>query len=84
MRKLPVGDALRKRAKQLGVAMETDQSVVVPSCGNVPLIAEDYELQRRVLEAERHMREHRLWLVAVISAIASLVSAVAAWLAVIK
>lgn len=84
MRKLLVGDELRKRAEQLGVAMETDQSVVVPGHGNVSLIAEDYELQRRVLEAERHIREHRLWLVAVISAIASLVSAVAAWLAVIK
>lgn len=84
MRKLLVGDALRQRAEQLGVAMETDQSVVVPGRGNVPIIAEDYELQRRVLEAERHLREHRLWLVAAFSAVASLVSAVAAWLAVIK
>ena len=84
MWKLPVGEELRKRAKQLGVAIETDQSVLVAGHGNVPLIAEDHELQRRVLEAERHMREHRLWLVAVISAIASLVSAVAAWLAVLK
>jgi|GEM_PF-3607282 len=65
MRKLLAGDALRKRAEQLGVAMETDQSVVVPGRGNVPIIADDYELQRRVLEAERHLREHRLWLVAV-------------------
>lgn len=84
MKKLLVGDALRKRAEQLGVIMETDQSVVVPGRGNVPIIADDYELQRRVLEAERHLREHRLWLVAVFSAVASLVSAVAAWLAVIK
>lgn len=84
MRKLPVGDELQKRAEQLGVAIETDQSVLVPGRGNVSRIAEDYELQRRVLEAERHMREHRLWLVALISAVASVVSAVAAWLAVIK
>ena len=82
MRKLPVGEELRKRAKQLGVAMETDQSVLVPGSGNVPLIAEDYELQRRVLDAERHIREHRLWLVAVISAVASVISAFAAWLAI--
>lgn len=84
MQKLLVGDALQKRAEQLGVAMGTNQSVVVPGRGNVPIIAEDYELQRRVLEAERHLREHRLWLVAAFSAVASLVSAVAAWLAVIK
>lgn len=64
--------------------IETDQSVFVPGRGNVPLIAEDYELQRRVMEAERHIREHRLWLVAIISAAVSLVSAIAAWLAVIK
>ena len=82
MRKLAVGEELRKRAERLGVAMETDQSVLVPGKGNVPLIAEDYELQRRVLEAERHIREHRLWLVAVISAVASVVSAFAAWLAI--
>lgn len=82
MRKLPVGDELRKRAEQLGVAMETDQSVLIPGRGNVPLIAEDYELQRRVLDAERHIREHRIWLMAAISAVASVVSAFAAWLAI--
>lgn len=82
MKKLLIGEELRKRATQLGVAMETDQSVLVPGSGNVPLIAEDYELQRRVLDAERHIREHRLWLVAVISGIASVVSALAAWLAI--
>ncbi len=82
MKKLLVGEKLRERAVQLGVAMETDQSVFVPGSGNVPLIAEDYELQRRVLDAERHIRENRLWLVAVISATASVVSALAAWLAI--
>lgn len=82
MRKLPTGEELRKRAVQLGVAIETNQSVVIPDSGNIPLIAEDYEIQRRVLDAERHLREQRLWLVAAISAIASVVSAFAAWLAI--
>ena len=38
----------------------------------------DYELQRRVIEAERTIREARLWWIAVISAVASVVSALTA------
>jgi hypothetical protein len=53
--------------------------------------APEHEIQRRVLEAERHQREGRLWMVALISAIASVVSAALAgasayiaWLALSK
>jgi DNA-binding IclR family transcriptional regulator len=49
----------------------------------------DYELHRRIREEQRHRREHRLWIVAVISAVIAFLSAaiaflsaVAAWLAV--
>lgn len=41
------------------------------------------ELQRRVLDAERSLREARLWIIALVSAIASVVSAIAAWTAVV-
>lgn len=47
-------------------------------------ILSEPELDRRIIEAERARREARLWIIAVISAIASVVSAVAAWMAVIK
>jgi hypothetical protein len=39
-------------------------------------------LQRRVTEAERGIRESRLWILAAISAVASVLSAIAAFLAV--
>jgi hypothetical protein len=47
-------------------------------------VAPDYELQRRVIEAKRANREGRLWLVALISAIASVFAAIAARAAVLK
>jgi len=46
--------------------------------------ADDAELQCRVLNAERGIRESRMWLLALLSAIASIVSAIAAWVAVLK
>ncbi len=42
------------------------------------------ELIRRIQEAARSIRESRLWLIALISAIASLFSALAAWFAVFR
>ena len=82
-KKLLTGDALRVRAEELGVITSGDGLVTIPGKGTIPLPAPDYELQRRVLEAERHLREHRLWLVAMVSAVASAISAVAAWLAIL-
>lgn len=79
---LPTGDPLHKRARVLGVITDSDESVVIPGQGNVPLQASDYEIQRRVIEAEKHLREHRLWIVALVSAIASAISAAAAWYAI--
>ena len=40
--------------------------------------ADDAELQRRVIEAERAIRESKLWKLAVISALASVFSAITA------
>ena len=42
------------------------------------------EVIRRIQEAARSIRESRLWLIALISAIASLFSALAAWFAVLR
>ena len=79
---LLTGAALESRARELGVDIEGDPRTH-SSSGRAPR-ASDYELQRRVLEAERGIRESRLWILAVISAIASVLSAAAAMIAVWK
>jgi len=82
MAKLLEGKQLEERARQLGVDLQGD--LIFQSSSGRHQRAADYELQRRVMEAERAKREHRLWVVALVSAIASLVSAIAAWLAVVR
>ncbi len=79
---LLAGAELESRARELGVDIEGEPRVN-SSFGRAPR-ASDYELQRRVLEAERGIRESRLWVVAVISAIASVLSAATAMIAVWK
>jgi hypothetical protein len=53
MKKLKLRADLRKRALELGVSIQD------PS-----LFKDEQELQRRVMEAERHRREASLWLLA--------------------
>jgi len=82
MGKLLQGDDLERRAQELGVDIQGD-SITQSSSGRHRR-ADDAELQRRVLDAERSLRESRLWLLALLSAIASVVSAIAAWIAVLR
>ena len=82
MNKLLQGDELERKAQELGVDIQGD--AITQSSSGRRRRADDVELQRRVLEAERSIRESRLWLLALLSAIASIVSAVAAWIAVLK
>ncbi|MDO8950722.1 MAG: hypothetical protein Q8S43_08125 [Actinomycetota bacterium] len=77
MRRLLQGQELEARARELGVSLNY---LVNPNSGT----SDEPELQRRVLEAERARRESWLWLVALLSAAASIVSAVAAWVAVAR
>ena len=81
MAKLLQGEELEKRAIELGVDIQGPPRTQSAS-GRSPR-ADDNELQRRVLDAERSIREQRLWLIAVISAIASVLSAVTALVAVL-
>lgn len=74
MKKLPQGKELEKYARKLGVSLHNQAS---PTTGN-----DDAEIQRRVLEFLRHRRDNQLWLVAVFSSIAAMLSAAAAWYAV--
>lgn len=82
MAKLLVGDELEKRAKELGV--DTEGGPITQSVSGHHKRADDAELQRRVIEAERSIRESKLWIIAVISAVASVFSAIAAIIAVTK
>jgi hypothetical protein len=82
MTKLLEGDRLEQRARELGIDIMGEPRTQ-SSSGRAPRAA-DYELQRRIIDAERGVRESRLWILAVISAVASLASAIAALIAVAR
>lgn len=77
MRKLPTGEELKRQCRKLGV----DITEVRYQSGHRIETGDD-ELQRRLIEAKRSRREQWLWIVALVSAIASALSAAAAWYAV--
>jgi sugar diacid utilization regulator len=81
-KRLLQGQELEQRARELGVDIEGSSRAGSLS-GTRPR-AEDHELQQRVIEAERANRESRLWLLALTSAVASIVSALAAWAAILR
>lgn len=70
---------LRAFAESLGCSVDATYRTV----DNVP-IHDTNEVIRRIREAARSQREEKLWIAAVASAIASVVSALAAWCAVLK
>ncbi len=74
MAKLLQGDELEKRAIELGVDIQG--SPITQSVSGRHKRADDCELQRRVIEAERSKRESKLWIIALASAVASIVSAI--------
>lgn len=76
MRRLKKGQELRNRAMELGVSLEQ-----LPHREPPITVLNEPEIQRRVMEAERHRRDSSLWLLALISAVASVISAIAAWYA---
>ena len=80
MPKLLQGAELEKRARALGI--DTQGGPITQSVSGRHKRADDAELQQRVIEAERSIRESRLWIIAVISAVASVVSAITAMIAV--
>ncbi|PJA93899.1 MAG: hypothetical protein CO132_00930 [Candidatus Kerfeldbacteria bacterium CG_4_9_14_3_um_filter_45_8] len=82
MGKLLEGTALEKRAKKLGIDIQGD--AITQSTMGRHKRAHDSELQRRVIEAERSIRESRFWWLALISALASVVSAATAIIVVLS
>lgn len=80
MGKLLEGEILEARCRELGIDIEGGPRTQ-SSSGRSPR-ASDYELQHRLVEAERSIRESRLWLIALISSVASVCSAIVAIIAV--
>jgi hypothetical protein len=72
-------DDLLAEAKKLGIPTNS-QAYKPKSEGWSELQITEWELHRRIKEERRHRREQKLWVVAVISAIAAVVSAIGAWL----
>lgn len=71
------GKELIKEAEDLGLYI---QDIYNDQTGNY----NQPDLQRRVREGKRAQRESSLWKIALISASVSLISAIAAWFAVLK
>jgi hypothetical protein len=82
MKKLLKGEKLKQYADDLGIECSGIEIPYSKSGEHVAVY--EYELQRKVMEVERSQREHRLWLVAFISAIASAASALVALFASIR
>ena len=76
MRQLPTGEALDELAKELGVSQFGLERIIGASRRT-----DEAELQKRVMEAVKFRQQSMLWLIAVISATASVFSALAAWVA---
>ena len=74
-------DKLLAEAKKLGIPINSAVYKPMSEAWTEIQISE-YELQRRIKEEQRNQREHKLWIIAVISAVASIISAIAAWAAV--
>ena len=71
-------DDLLNRAKELGIPINSGVYKPKDQAWSEIQISE-WELHRRIIEEQRHRREHRLWIVAVAAMLAAFVSAIAAW-----
>jgi hypothetical protein len=76
-RRILTGEALIKKAKELGVNIYSDDqmSAAFVSAGREPLLAHESVIQQRVRDAERHSREGRLFYVATAAALAAVIGA---------
>ena len=80
---LPTGEALRKRADELGVVITKDDPNEPSGAYEMFRgMVSEAEVQRRVIDAERHLQSQRMWIISVVAAVASVISALAAWCAV--
>ncbi len=75
MKRLPQEQELKDLAEELGIP-------IMETRGNSRLQVSDEDLQRRIMEYYQTRRGARLWIVAVIAAVASVISAATAIIAV--
>ena len=76
-------DELLNEAEELGIP--TNSGVYKPKFEAwTELQITEWDLHRRIQEEKRARREQRLWIVALVSALASFISAAAAWVAVYR
>jgi hypothetical protein len=68
--KLPTDEELHRLMENIGLPVMYEENIA--------------ESQRRYFEACRHLRESRIWMLALLSAMASFASALAAWFAVLS
>ena len=81
---IPSGHDLIERAEQLGVSIYAkDANVPIGTRPILAPIAQEHEIWDRVMQAEKHLREYSLWIIALLSAIAAVISAAASWAAVV-
>ncbi len=83
MSKLLTGEALEQRCQRLGIDTLGDIQSAKEIHGRIRLRATDEQLQKRLLEYERSVRESRMWMLALVSSLASLCSAAVAVVAVL-
>lgn len=73
-------DQLKAEAEKLGIPTNSGTYKPKDQAWN-ELVITEWELHRRIKEEQRHGRESKLWIVALVSAAASVVSALVALVA---
>lgn len=81
MKKLPQGIELVFRARELGIGVEEGVSLLSGDFQRTLTPHEEADLQNRVMEVEKHLRQDRLWTLALVSSVAAVVSSVTALVA---
>ena len=79
---LLTGKELEAKAIKLGVSLDSDEVNFTPNSSKAPYTASEATVQRRIIDAEKHLRERWLVVMAVVAAVTSIISAITALIAV--
>ncbi len=82
MSKMPTGQDLINACEKKGIDIQGERILFEDLKKTHRAQATDYELQQRLIEFKRHLRESRMWMLALISALTSFASAIIALVAV--
>lgn len=84
MSKLPTGEKLLEEAQKYGVDISGEGIVTIPGKGTIPVNAPEPVIQSRLLTAKAYQHSQVLFWVAIISAVISVLGAVASWIPLFK